>query len=65
MATRAGIGDLAGLDESVQFFLPIFEPHTHVSGAPGLPKEIKIISKTLVLIERRDRAIHAVAALEG
>jgi hypothetical protein len=65
MATRVGIGDLAGLDESVQIFLAIFEPHTHVSSAPGLPKEIKIIPKTLMLIERGDRAIHAVAALEA
>jgi len=65
MAARVGIGNLAGLDESVQIFLAIFEPHTHVSGAPGLPKEIKIIPKTLMLIERGDRAIHAVAALEA
>jgi hypothetical protein len=65
VATRAGIGDLAGLDESVQIFLAIFEPHAHISGAPGLPKEVKIIPKTLMLIERGDRAIHAVAALEA
>ena len=30
-----------------------------------MPKEIKIISKTLMLIERGDRAIHTVAALEA
>ena len=65
MATRAGIGDLTGLDEGVQIFLAIFEPHTHVSRAPGLPKEIKIIPKTLMLIERGDRAIHAVPAFEA
>jgi hypothetical protein len=65
VAVRVGIGDLAGLDESVQFFLPIFEPHAHVRGTPGLPKEIKIIPKTLMLIERRDRAIHPIAALEA
>ena len=65
LAVCMGIGNFAGLDESVQFFLAIFEPHTHVSGAPGVPKEIKIIPKTLMLIERGDRAIHAVAALEA
>ena len=65
MATRAEVGNLTGLDQGVQFFLAIFEPHTHVSGAPGMPKEIKIIPKTLTLIERGERAIHAVAALEA
>ena len=65
IAARAGIGNFAGLDESVQIFLAIFEPHTHGSGAPGPPKEIKIISKTLALIQRGDRAIHAVAAFEA
>jgi len=65
MATRAGVEDLASLDESVQFFLAIFEPQTHVSRATGLPKESKIIAKTLMLIEGGDRAIHAVAALEA
>ena len=65
MATRVGIGNLTGLDESVQIFLAIFEPHTHVSCAPGSPKEVKIIPKTLMLIERGDRAIHAVPAFEA
>jgi hypothetical protein len=65
VAPSVGITDFASLDESVEFFLPVFEPHPHICGVPRDPEERVIISKTLVLIERGDRTKHAVIAFEA
>jgi len=65
MAEPMRITNFARLDEGVQLFLPIFEPHRDVRGASRYPKEIEIIAIPLVLIEGGDGAKHAVGPFES
>ena len=64
MAAGVRITSFARLDEGVQLFLPILEPHPHLGVTVGPPKELEIIAESLALIERGDRAVEPVTAFK-
>src|ERR1043166_8576181 len=58
------IGNLLGLNKGVQLLLPVLEAHGEIGRPFGAPKEIEIVTKTLMLIEARDCAEHAILSFE-
>ena len=64
MAVGVRVLHLARLNQGMQFFLPILEPHADVSRSMGGPEEGVIISKPLPLIEGGDGPIRPVGTLE-
>src|SRR6184192_1428290 len=64
-ATHISIRDLLCLNVLVQFLLTIFQTHCDIGRALGPPEEIKVIARTLALVERRYRSEEPILALKS